>query len=48
LKVPARLEVVIGTHFDGEEVVVILFELLTGGVLGIECVSYFLKVMERM
>ena len=42
-----ELEVIILSHFDGEEVVVILLNLLAGGVLGEECLSYLLETLER-
>ena len=42
-----RLDTVTGSHFDGEEVVVLL-GLSVGGVLGDERLDYLFKVVERM
>ena len=42
-----QLEVVTLSHFDGEEVVVILLSFLAGGVLGEKCLSYLLEIVER-
>jgi len=42
-----RLENVTGSHFDSEEVVVLL-SFLAGSVLGEEHLNYLLKVVERM
>ena len=40
------LEAITLPHFDGEKVVVILLDLLTGGILSEECLSYLFKIAE--
>ena len=45
--VSVRLEAVDLSHFDSEEVVVILLSFLTGGIL-CEKSQLFLKIVERM
>ena len=42
-----RLESVALSYFDGDEVVVIILGLPTGGVLGDECLCYLLEIVER-
>ena len=41
-----RLEAVRGSHLDGEEMVVVLLKLLTGGVLGEEQPGEILNVVD--
>jgi len=42
------LEIVTLPHFDGEEVVIVLFGFSSGSILSEECLSYLLRVLERM
>jgi len=43
-----QLEAVTLSHFDGEEVVVILLGLPAGGILGEEHLRYLLKIVKRI
>ena len=43
-----RLEAVALSHFDNEEVVMILLRFPMGGVLGEKCLSYLLEIAERV
>ena len=42
-----RLEVVALSHFDSEEVVIILLDLPVGGILGEKRFGYLLEIVER-
>jgi len=43
-----RIEIVALSHFDGEEVILILLGLPTGGILGEKHLDYLLEIVKRM
>ena len=42
-----RFEAVVMSHFDGEEVMIILLDFLVGGVLGEERLWYLFETIEQ-